>query len=261
VSSYTPIYVAAEEPPVEFTRGSLFQHDPSSAWWTFSAVGNWAGRFYSYAMADVIEVQKELEGSHISSAKSIDVSALRLLEKYHGSSEGVRYVKQLLTDFTHRKGSETVKSYQELWPRLVTKYHDGYVAVDTDSATLNMYSMFYPKWYVYEMRMISIISGCGNYVVLLYRWLEAVGFFSGPIVFKPLDPLEPGTISSSTNAPSASPTPPVTESHYAPRSLSEMFMVIIVTGCIGLCFGYFGTKNLEEETPSHNVYSVVSNNL
>ncbi len=154
VSSYTPIYVAAEEPPVEFTRGSLFQHDPSSAWWTFSAVGNWAGRFYSYAMADVIEVQKELEGSHISSAKSIDVSALRLLEKYHGSSEGVRYVKQLLTDFTHRKGSETVKSYQELWPRLVTKYHDGYVAVDTDSATLNMYSMFYPKWYVYERRMI-----------------------------------------------------------------------------------------------------------
>jgi dipeptidase len=244
VSSYIPLYVASESPPAAFTRGSLFQYDSQSSWWSFSIVGNWAARFYSYAMTDVIEVQQELEKSHFSSVRQLDISASKLLDKYHASKEGTKYVTKLLTDFTLLKGSETVLAYRDLWHKLVTKYHDGYVAKDIDSPTINMYSMFYPKW-----------------------WLEAVGFFSGPIVFKPLPPLEPSDTPAgppsdpSSNLPTNPPSSPTVVSHSTSKSSGDLFMVILITGFAGLAFGYYATKRLDGEDASGNSYSVVSNNL
>jgi dipeptidase len=55
-SSYAPFYVSQTILPDAYTRGSLFSYDPSSAFWSFLAAGNYASRFYKFAMYTQIPV-------------------------------------------------------------------------------------------------------------------------------------------------------------------------------------------------------------
>ena len=41
-------------------RGSLFKYDNSISFWNFCAAGNYAGRFYKFAMKDVEALQEKL---------------------------------------------------------------------------------------------------------------------------------------------------------------------------------------------------------
>lgn len=232
VSAYTPLYVASENAPVEYTRGSLFKYESNVAFWNFAAVGNWAARFYSYAMQDVQEVQRNLESEHMRAVNAIDATATKLLERSSNGKEASKAVSALLTEFTQKSGTETVHAYSTLWPKLISKYHDGYIALDADSSQINMFSMFYPKW-----------------------WLEAVGFFNGPIVFKPLEPLEPvgeatgGSSSDSSNDSSDQNAPSANVTVTSSQGTSSLMLMIIMGGCVGVIAGYLWTKD------SHNVPS------
>ena len=50
-----------------------------------------------------------------------------------------------------------VKAWNDLFPVILTTYHDGYIAEDLNATTINMVKMFYP-----------------------YFWLKAVGFYKNP---------------------------------------------------------------------------------
>ncbi len=63
-------------------------------------------------------------------------------------------MEALLTDFTLTKGAKTVATYRDLFPKLITTFHDGYQALQLDQTNIRMSKMFYPKW-----------------------WLEATGYF------------------------------------------------------------------------------------
>ena len=53
-STYTPLYVSSRLLPYPWIRGAMHQYDPESAWWNFAAVGNYAARFYSFAMGEKV---------------------------------------------------------------------------------------------------------------------------------------------------------------------------------------------------------------
>ena len=63
-STYPPLYVASRLLPDPWIRGAMHQYDANSAWWNFAAVGNYAARFYSFAMGEkglVRRTQRELQ--------------------------------------------------------------------------------------------------------------------------------------------------------------------------------------------------------
>jgi dipeptidase len=54
-AAYVPLYVTATTIPKPYTTGSLFRYESDVAFWKFNSVGNYAARWYSFAMVDVRE--------------------------------------------------------------------------------------------------------------------------------------------------------------------------------------------------------------
>lgn len=158
-STYSPFYVQSSEPPEAFTKGSLFKYDPSVSFWNFLSCGNWASRFYRFATPVVKEVQDNLEEEYITQSHLIEQTAMDLLalcKKANNCEENKVHekVEEMLTQFTSTRGQQTVDAYRDLFPKLMTQFHDGYTALQLDKRDIKMTKMFYPKW-----------------------WLEATGFF------------------------------------------------------------------------------------
>ena len=177
-SSYTPLYVSASNPPAGYMKGSLFKYDNTVAFWNFAAAANYAARFYEFAMQDVREVQNALESKWVSKSHAIEAKAAEILATRTNTTEAIHMVNDMLDDFTNAAGDETVATWRDLLPRLITLYHDGYHAEDLTGSAIRMKKLFYPKW-----------------------WLDAVGYFNnkpqtGPdvIMFQPT----PGSSSDSS---------------------------------------------------------------
>lgn len=114
-------------------------------------LGNYASRFYKFAIEPVRALQRRLE-----IALAGDVSALET--KIHSEitespSSGASSVVAQLTRFTLEKGQQVSAELRDLFPYLITHYRDGYV-LTTDTPTIGITKMFYPRW-----------------------WLEATGYF------------------------------------------------------------------------------------
>jgi hypothetical protein len=124
------------------------KYDPKSAWWNFCAVGNYAGRFYSYAMQPVRSLQRHFEGTFVREAD--------LLEQSLVASNPEELVSKL-TAFTVESGQQVSARWALLLPELLTTYRDGYVIGGQQNATVTITRMFYPRW-----------------------WLQTVGFFAHP---------------------------------------------------------------------------------
>jgi dipeptidase len=183
-ASYVPLYLVAEDAPQEYRTGSLFTYDSSVAFWNFCAAGNYAARFYEYAMEDLRTLQRELETKAFKLRRKVEEESIIALSFIKdASSTGYTFAKggfqEKLAVFTADFASETVSQWAALLPKLITKYHDGYIA-HTDSADINMQKIFYPIW-----------------------WLKAVGYFNekpatgpGVILFNqsPIGPVAGGAV-------------------------------------------------------------------
>lgn len=152
-------------------------YDSSVAYWNFLAVGNYAGRFYRYAMVDVRAVIARVHEQLVQDTASFEKTLLRQLAASQGTS--AELVKAL-TDFTNTKSELIQTEWRALLPHLITKFHDGMIATGLDQPSIVMRKLFYPKW-----------------------WLEATGYFlhkgnfgPGVILFEPT----PETITSSSSA-------------------------------------------------------------
>jgi len=167
-SSYVPMYPASSgELPKAYTTGSLFKYDDDVAFWNFCAVGNYAARFYKYAMQDVVKTIDALEDLAFASAAAAEENALRLMK-----SDDVADAMNILTDCTNSLVGAVQAGWKSLLPELITKYHDGYHAQNLDQASITMTKLFYPE-----------------------AWLKAVGYFNmhpnvepGMIWFAPTPP-------------------------------------------------------------------------
>lgn len=146
-------------------------YDNAVAYWNFLAVGNYAGRFYKYAMVDVRAAISRIHAQLVQDAAAHEKTLLSQLSAAKGKSAAAEEAKvvKALTDFTNAKGEFIQSEWRSLLPQLITKFHDGMIATALDQPTIVMRRLFYPKW-----------------------WLEATGYFlhhgnfgPGVILFEP----------------------------------------------------------------------------
>jgi len=132
----------------------LFQYDNTVSFWNFAAAGNYAARFYKYAMQDIFALQSSLMNEHIQAMETMESSILTTLKANQDDNASI---VTLLTSFTHEQGNKIVTAWKDLLPQLITKYHDGYTAEALTSPAIHMKKLFYSQ-----------------------DWLQATGYFKNP---------------------------------------------------------------------------------
>lgn len=64
----------------------------------------------------------------------------------------------MITSVASKQASKILFGWNCMLPKLITKYHDGYIAQNLDMPTISMHKLFYPK-----------------------EWLDATGFWNATI--------------------------------------------------------------------------------
>lgn len=101
-------------------RGSYFRYDSSSSFWNFLAAGNYAARFYRFAMTDVAAVQMKLQEDSFAAVAAVEKIALEVLSTASYNSAKAT-VTELLTKTTNDQANTIVAAWRDLLPALITK--------------------------------------------------------------------------------------------------------------------------------------------
>ena len=152
---YSPMYCSMNKVPESYKvgNGDMLHFSPTSAFWTFNMVSNWAYTKYDYMIKDIQPVQQELEQKYIAETAGIDKKAADLYKK--DKSAAIKY----LTDYSVKTGQATVKRWQEMYQYLLVKYIDGNIKKEKDGKfETNPYNVpvmpsqpGYPEWWLKEI--------------------------------------------------------------------------------------------------------------
>ncbi|EGZ04502.1 hypothetical protein PHYSODRAFT_536256 [Phytophthora sojae] len=210
-TTYTPVFVQVSEVPKQLSRGSLYAFDRDSSFWIHALVGNWAARFYSYAISFVKRVQDEVESHAEGTLNTVIIEAAQ--RKRNG---GVPALVDFLTKESEKYAQRAHTASADLFDYLVTAFHDGYQVSNFYAKMLTVQSIFYPKW-----------------------WLQQVGFFDGA---------EESGDADSASAASETTAPASSSSEVAKAEVVEMVrkgsvsyftttVLVILSGLAGLFLG------------------------
>jgi dipeptidase len=125
---YVPMYSSITKVPETYAvgNGDMLTYSPTSAFWTFNKVSNFAYLRYDLMIEDIQKRQKELEDGFFGSVKECDAQALALMkDPYTKGNEEV--IINLLTNYSVNAGNYTVESWNRLFEFLLVKYMDGNV--------------------------------------------------------------------------------------------------------------------------------------
>ncbi|MEI8271719.1 MAG: C69 family dipeptidase [Paludibacter sp.] len=122
---YVPIYCGMDKVPECYRQdnGSLLEYSPTSAFWIYNSVANYAYSKYSYMCADIKKVQTKWENDFNSLVPAIDKVAV-------GMSEADARV--FLTDFSVAQAENSTASWKKLGEYLLVKYMDGNIKKEKD---------------------------------------------------------------------------------------------------------------------------------
>lgn len=87
------------------------------AYWNFLAVGNYAARFYKFAMVEVKATQNRIHAQLVADASAHEQEVLALLA---AATTAKDVIVQKLTDFTTVKGEYIMAEWRDLLPRLIS---------------------------------------------------------------------------------------------------------------------------------------------
>lgn len=115
---YVPMYCRINHVPECFAEGNgdLYNYSPTSAWWTFNIVANWAYTKYSRMRTDIVKVQQALEDKFNAQVEGVDAQAAAM------SDEEAR---RFLTNYSCAQADNMMIEWQKLGIYLITKYLDG----------------------------------------------------------------------------------------------------------------------------------------
>ena len=115
---YVPIYCSTNEVPLCFDEknGSLLDYSPTSAFWTFNYVSNFAYGKYLPMMADVRKKQKELEAAFDQDQIKVESEASAMTEQD---------ARKFLTAYSMRVAENTTHEWKKLSEFLLVKFMDG----------------------------------------------------------------------------------------------------------------------------------------
>ncbi len=117
-SCYTPMYCCINHVPECFAQGNgdSYTFSPTSAWWTFNLVANWAYTKYSRMYPHIREMQQVWDEKFNAQIAGVDEQAVAL------SDEEAR---AFLTNYSCSQAENLVADWQRLYIYLVTKFIDG----------------------------------------------------------------------------------------------------------------------------------------
>ena len=117
-SCYTPMYSCINHVPECFAQdnGDSYTFSPTSAWWTFNLVANWAYTKYSRMYPHIQEAQQRWDDKFNTQIAGVDAQAAELNEED---------AKQFLTNYSCSQAENLVADWQKLYIYLVTKFIDG----------------------------------------------------------------------------------------------------------------------------------------
>lgn len=117
-SCYIPMYSCINHVPECFAEGNgdSYTFSPTSAWWTFNMVANWAYTKYSRMYPHVRELQQIWDDKFNTQVPGVDVEAASL-----GDDEE----RAFLTSYSCSQAENVVVDWQRLYIYLITKFIDG----------------------------------------------------------------------------------------------------------------------------------------
>ena len=117
-SCYTPMYSCLTRVPECFAEGNgdSYTYSPTSAWWTFNIVANWAYTKYSRMYPHIREKQQVWDDKFNTQVAGVDEKASQLSEED---------AKAFLTSYSCSQAENLVADWQKLGIYLMTKFLDG----------------------------------------------------------------------------------------------------------------------------------------
>ena len=117
-SCYVPMYSCINHVPECFAEGNgdSYTYSPTSAWWTFNIVANWAYTKYSRMYPHIRELQQAWDDKFNSQIAGVDAQAAALNDPD---------ARAFLTDYSCAQAQNLVADWQRLGIYLMTKFLDG----------------------------------------------------------------------------------------------------------------------------------------
>lgn len=117
-SCYTPMYSCINHVPECFAEGNgdSYTFSPTSAWWTFNMVANWAYTKYSRMYPHIAELQQVWDDKFNVQIEGVDAEAAMLNDEE---------ARAFLTSYSCSQAENVVADWQRLYIYLMTKYLDG----------------------------------------------------------------------------------------------------------------------------------------
>ncbi len=117
-SCYAPMYSCINHIPECFAEGNgdSYTFSPTSAWWTFNLVANWAYTKYSRMYPHIREMQQIWDDKFNTQIAGVDAEAAAM---------GEEDAKSFLTSYSCSQAENMVADWQRLYLYLVTKFIDG----------------------------------------------------------------------------------------------------------------------------------------
>ena len=126
---YVPMYSTITEVPECFKEGNgdMYNYSPTSAWWTYNIVANWAYTKYSAMMPDIKKVQAAWEDKFNSQVAAIDAQVANL---------DAAQAAEFLTKYSCAQAQESTAAWKDLGIYLFVKYLDGQERKEKDGQFL-----------------------------------------------------------------------------------------------------------------------------
>lgn len=117
-SCYVPMYSCIDHVPECFEEGNgdSYTFSPTSAWWTFNIVANWAYTKYSRMYPHIRELQQAWDDKFNTQIAGVDAEAALLNEED---------ARAFLTNYSCAQAQNVVADWQRLGIYLMTKFLDG----------------------------------------------------------------------------------------------------------------------------------------
>ncbi len=152
---FSPMYCGMTRVPECYAvgNGDMLHYSPTSGFWAFNFVANWAYTKYSYMIQDIQKVQRELEKKYILTTAAVDKGAVELWN--NDQKLAIEYI----TEYSVNAGNETVMRWKKLGEYLFVKYKDGNIMKEKDGEfrtngtgqPVMPYQPGYPEWWYKEM--------------------------------------------------------------------------------------------------------------
>ena len=126
---YVPMYSTITEVPECFKEGNgdMYNYSPTSAWWTYNIVANWAYTKYSAMMPDIKKVQAAWEDKFNAQVEAVDAQVANM---------DAAQAAEFLTKYSCAQAQESTAAWKDLGIYLFVKYLDGQERKEKDGEFL-----------------------------------------------------------------------------------------------------------------------------